>query len=74
MGAAGIFQLTEGYVKLVLHDDGLKNNEVLMADAVKWVRSGFFHKLCCFYFFACMIAACAAARRAMGTRNGEHET
>ena len=32
MGAAGIFQLTEGYVKLVLHDDGLKNNEVLMAD------------------------------------------
>ena len=28
----------EGYVKLVLHDDGLKNNEVLMADAVKWVR------------------------------------
>ena len=38
MGAAGIFQLTEGYVKLVLHDDGLKNNEVLMADAVKWVR------------------------------------
>ena len=37
-GAAGIFQLTEGYVKLVLHDDGLKNNEVLMADAVKWVR------------------------------------
>ena len=38
MGAAGIFQLTEGYVKLVLHDDGLKNNEVLMADAGKWVR------------------------------------
>ena len=38
MGAAGIFQLTEGYVKLVLHDDGLKNKEVLMADAVKWVR------------------------------------
>ena len=36
--AAGIFQLTEGNVKLVLHDDGLKNNEVLMADAVKWVR------------------------------------
>lgn len=36
--AAGIFQLTDGYVKLVLHDDGLKNNEVLMADAVKWVR------------------------------------
>ena len=36
--AAGTFQLTEGNVKLVLHDDGLKNNEVLMADAVKWVR------------------------------------
>ena len=36
--AAGIFQLTEGNVKLVLHDDGLKNNEVLMADVVKWVR------------------------------------
>ena len=36
--AAGTFQLAEGNVKLVLHDDGLKNNEVLMADAVKWVR------------------------------------
>ena len=36
--AAGTFQLAEGNVKLVLHDDGLKNNEVLMADVVKWVR------------------------------------
>ena len=36
--AAGAFQLAEGNVKLVLHDDGLKNNEVLMADVVKWVR------------------------------------
>lgn len=25
-------------------------------------------------YFAALIAACAAARRAIGTRNGEHDT
>ena len=26
------------------------------------------------YYFEALIAACAAARRAIGTRNGEHDT
>ena len=37
----------------------------------------FYKKLSAFmlaYFCACLIAACAAARRAIGTRNGEQET
>lgn len=34
-----------------------------------------FFMVCIDYFCAlCLIAACAAARRAIGTRNGEHET